>query len=200
MKVALAVVGIGLLLAGSGAASTLDGAAQGACAMLGLPEPRECALQYDGGRHGDAADVCRPGQLQRPIAVGQATTGLLVPLDDRADFYELLVPTSYVGKVITVRVGSGLARLGDPTGLPSVARFDVLVLNPSCLAPADGLVGGDTYSFLARAPGAYHVQVTLQPGVAVDLDGAGGPSAQVCHSFCFGDAANPTAGYTVSSM
>lgn len=200
MKVALALVGIGLLLAGSGAASTLDSAAQGACAMLGLPEPRECALQYDGGRHGDAADMCRPGQLQRPIGVGQATDGLLVPLDDRADFYELLVPPSYVGKVITVRVASGLPKAGESVGAAALGRFDVLVLAPGCLAPADDLIGGDSYAFLARAPGAYHVRVTLEMVLPADLDRAGGPSAEVCHSFCFGDAANPTAGYTVSSM
>lgn len=197
MKVALVLVALALLLSGSGVASRLDGLAQGTCAMVGVLNPAECAIQYDGGRHGDAADVCRP-QLQRPIGVGATTNGLLVPGDDEVDYFELLVPASRVGRLINVTVDSGLRQV-VPANLPTLARFVVIVQTPDCLGPAEDLIGGSRYAFIPRAPGAYHVQVTLRLSVGLDVDGAGQPGAEVCHDICWGQGINPTAGYTLRS-
>lgn len=191
-------VTLGMLLAASavGTASMLESALMPRCqAALGALAEEACSLQYDGGQHGDAPDRC--GIPAPRLDVGKATTGLLVPFDDPADFYDLFVSPQLVGRFVEVRVAPGL--MAD-AGLPvSLASYDVIVLQPDCRQPADLFGSGDRYGFFVRSAGVYHVGITMRLGLMVGLDGEGGYGTDVCHAFCWGSVVNPAAGYSVSS-
>ncbi|MGB0652345.1 MAG: hypothetical protein ACPGQL_04010 [Thermoplasmatota archaeon] len=88
-----------LLLAAGGQASLIEDAASGPCEAT-LPSPMDdefCHYQYDGGSYGDARDNCGPTTKRMSPGGGAypgTITGLMVPFDDEADYYEIVVPTA----------------------------------------------------------------------------------------------------------
>ncbi|MGB0652344.1 MAG: hypothetical protein ACPGQL_04005 [Thermoplasmatota archaeon] len=90
-----------VLLATSVQASLLEEAISYPCEGT-LPYPMDsefCHYQYDAGSYGDARDTCGP--TNKGMTVGPADShqsqstiyGLLVPVDDTHDFYEVNVPS-----------------------------------------------------------------------------------------------------------
>lgn len=138
-----------------------------------------CQYQFsDGGRAGDAPDVC--GEADRPVPEQYSQNGLLVPVDDEEDHYTLEL------------TGNTTVTLEKPHSTTLAAGADILVeVRPVTAGACGTAVGTHTYgqntqylfglpsdtdsvSLNGLPPGTYDVGVRLAYGTQVSVQTAAG--------------------------
>jgi hypothetical protein len=183
------------LVTGSPSRSYTEDTLQSQCGGLAV-FPDGCAIQFDGGKHGDASDLCpNPDPL---LQIDEMTSGLLAPKDDPEDNYALFVPPwdplvdDAPAFIVTLQPSPMMAKLQDE-GLLEV-YLDAW--GPGCGMPLGGghptPAGNLKVMFEAREPGTQTIQIRAV------LTEPPTPGTKTCHATCVG-LLNAMAGYDLGT-
>ncbi|MBI4393734.1 MAG: hypothetical protein HY556_08075 [Euryarchaeota archaeon] len=158
--------------------------------------PDGCAIQFDGGEHGDASDVCANPDPQ--LEIDEMTSGLLTPKDDPEDDYALLVaPWDPILEdapvfIVTLQPSPVMAKLQDE-GLLEV-YLDAW--GPGCEMPLGSghptAAGNLKVVFEAKEPGTQTIQIRAV------LTEPPTPGTKTCHYTCVG-LVNAMTGYDLGT-